>query len=86
MTPMLTFGTIIMLNDYLSAILSSEADTKRASMIIIVGNIVNLILDPILIYTFHLGMLGAAVATLIGFLVSLILFCHLFWIKKRYCS
>lgn len=82
MTPMLTFGTIIMLNDYLSAILSSEADTKRASMIIIVGNIVNLILDPILIYTFHLGMLGAAVATLIGFSVSLILFCHLFWIKK----
>ena len=36
----------------------------------IVGAIINIILDPLLIFTFNLGITGAAIATIIGQIVS----------------
>ena len=61
---------IIMINNFFSAILGSEGDTKRATIIIIAGNFLNIILDPILIYELNLGMMGAAIATILGSLFS----------------
>ncbi len=48
-----------MMNNYFSSILGSEGDTKRATIIIIAGNLINLVMDPILIFHFGMGMLGA---------------------------
>ena len=81
--PCLGFIIIIMMNNYFSAILGSEGDTKRATIIITVGNIINIILDPILIFYLKLGMIGAALATIIGGAISLILFDSLFTIRKE---
>ena len=68
--------------NYFSSIMGSEADTKRSTIILITGNTVNFLLDPILIYYFKLGMLGAGLSTAIGWAVSSILFIYLFYIKS----
>lgn len=39
----------------------------------LVGAITNIILDPIFIFTFDLGVKGAAIATIIGQIFSMIL-------------
>ena len=75
------FSIVIFLSNFFNSVLNSEGDTKRAAMIVIVGNIVNIILDPIMIYTFNLGLLGAGLATMIGFTVSMFLFYYLFYVR-----
>lgn len=75
------FIVFVLLSNYFAAILGSEGDTKRASYIVILGNIINIILDPILIYKFNLGILGAGLATTVGCGVSFLLFYYLFYIR-----
>ncbi len=60
----------------------SEGDIKRATIPIAVAAIINMILDPILIYTLGLGIKGAALATVLGPLLSLILMLYWIFIKK----
>ncbi|MTI49493.1 MATE family efflux transporter [Sporosalibacterium faouarense] len=59
------------------AILQATGDSKGPMMIFIIMNIINIILDPILIYGLHtfdgLGFKGAAVATAISNIVAFIL-------------
>lgn len=76
------FIVFVLLTNYFSSILCSEGDTKRASYIIMFGNILNVLLDPILIYKFNLGILGAGLATTIGCISSFLLFYYLFYFKK----
>lgn len=57
-----------------SRILNSYGNNKTALKINALGIIINLILDPLLIYTFKLGVTGAAVATLVSNIVIFILF------------
>ncbi len=68
---------------------SSMASIIRASgapgysmLSTIVGAILNLILDPILIFGFSLGVKGAAIATIIGQILSAIL-CALYFRKPK---
>lgn len=56
--------------NFFSSIMGSEGDTKIATIIMIIGNSVNMILDPIFIYTLKMGMLGAGLATSIGLAIS----------------
>ncbi len=70
-----------------TAILRGEGDVKRAMYAIILGSIINIILDPIFIYTFGLGVTGAAYATVLSMaLTSLILIYWLFFRKDTYVS
>lgn len=57
----------------------SFGNTKIAFKISAVGIIINILLDPLLIYTFKLGVLGAAIATLIAQIVMFILFLLKAW-------
>ena len=60
----------------------AEGDIKRATIPIAVAAIINMILDPIFIYTLGMGIKGAAWATALGPLISLLLMFYWIFIKK----
>ncbi len=77
----------IFFNQVSFSLLRSEGDSKRAMYLMLAGVISNIILDPIFIYTFNLGVPGAAYATILSmFFVSIITFYWLFIQKKTYVS
>lgn len=55
-----------MFGQALNPIIRSDGSPKFAMVSTVAGAIVNIILDPIFIYTFKWGMMGAAVATVAG--------------------
>ena len=57
-----------------SNILRSEGASKEAMHGILFGTVINIILDPIFILYFKLGVLGAGIATVIGNVVSALFF------------
>ncbi|NFT83475.1 MATE family efflux transporter [Clostridium botulinum] len=61
-------------NIFYTRILNSFGNNKSALKINALGIVINLILDPILIYVFKLGVIGAAVATLVSNFVMFIVF------------
>ncbi|MDP2216959.1 MAG: MATE family efflux transporter [Methanolobus sp.] len=70
-----------------NAILRSEGDTKRAMNAMILGSVLNIILDPILIYVLDMGIAGAAWATVISLAVTAVLMSNwLFFRKDTYIS
>lgn len=71
----------VLMSNYFTALLFSEGDTKRAAHIVIFGNLLNIILDPILIFNFNLGIFGAGLATIIGCITSFLIFYYIFYIK-----
>lgn len=70
-----------------TALLRSEGDAKRAMYAMVGGAALNIVLDPIFIYTLDMGVAGAAVATIIStFIVSIFAFYWLFLEKKMHIS
>ena len=65
--PIYVFGQAI------NPIIRSDGSPRFAMITLLSGAILNCILDPIFIYTLHWGMMGAAVATVIGQIVSAVL-------------
>lgn len=70
-SPMMFFSFF---NTMFIRIFNSFGNNKSALNISAIGVIVNIILDPILIYSFKLGVTGAAIATLIANGIMFILF------------
>ncbi len=75
------YGTVVLLGTPLTflsalgnAILRGEGDTKRAMYVMVISALLNMVLDPIFIYTLRLGVVGAAVATVlsIGFSAGIV--------------
>ena len=72
------FSFIFMFPAYvLSSVFSAEGETKLPMKIQIASLVINIILDPILIYTFKWGVKGAAIATLISIVFSFVLTLYL---------
>jgi len=70
-----------------TAILRGEGDAKRAMYAIILGTLLNLILDPLFIFTFGLGIQGAAYATVLSMTISSMLLLYwLFFRKDTYVN
>lgn len=70
-----------------TALLRGEGDAKRAMYALLIGAGLNIILDPIFIFTFRIGVIGAAYATIISmFITSLLLIYWLFFRKDTYVS
>ena len=65
-----------------SAIFRSEGDMRRATIAIAVTAIMNMILDPIFIYTLNFGISGAAWATVISATLSCLVMSYWIWGKK----
>jgi putative MATE family efflux protein len=79
---MFIFAAVFFVNALMSSILRSEGAAKRSMVIMMAGAVLNLILDPIFIYTFGWGMAGAAFATAVALTVSTIPAFYWFWIKR----
>lgn len=62
-----------MFGQALNPIIRSDGSPKFAMISTLAGAVTNIILDPIFIFLFHWGMMGAAVATVIGQLLTAVL-------------
>ena len=62
-----------MFGQALNPIIRADGSPRFAMISTLAGALVNIILDPIFIYTARLGMMGAAVATVIGQIVTAVL-------------
>ena len=70
-----------------TALLRSEGDAKRSMLAMMLGGVLNVILDPIFIYIFGWGVPGAAIATVVSICISgLLLFYWLFLKKNTFLS
>ena len=61
------------LTNALNSIIRADGSPGYAMATVLVGAILNIILDPIAIFVFHMGVKGAAIATVVGQVVSGIL-------------
>ncbi len=62
-----------MFGQAMNPIIRADGNPKFAMFSTVVGAVINIILDPIFIFVFKWGMMGAAVATVIGQIVTAIL-------------
>jgi putative MATE family efflux protein len=76
------FIFVILFSSLLSSILRSEGDVKRAMYAMTIIAILNIIIDPIFIYSLNLGMAGAAIATVLSALISCLVMIYWIWVKK----
>lgn len=76
------FGSsIVIVSNALSNIIRAEGAAKEAMFGMMLGTITNIILDPIMILVMKMGVAGAAIATIIGNLLSLLYYVY-FFVKK----
>lgn len=81
------YGRIIILGapfmitySVLSNIIRADGSPKYSMVMLVIGAIINIILDPIFIFVFDMGVKGGAVATVIGQVVSFVI--AILYIKK----
>ena len=72
----------IILSNALYGIFRGEGDATRPMYAMIASAILNMILDPIFIYTLNLGVKGAALATVISSAFVILILIYWFYIKK----
>lgn len=73
---------LIILSNALYGIYRGEGDTTRPMYAMAASAILNMILDPIFIYTLNFGVKGAAIATLISSTFVILILAYWFYIKK----
>ena len=77
-------GTIFIFGyNALSAVMRGMGDSKRPFYFVLVACVTNVVLDLIFVAIFHMGALGAAVATVISQVLSMIL-CIIYMIKNNF--
>ena len=76
-------GFIFMITGiFLRSVFSGEGDTRTPVKIQITSTVVNIILDPILIFGFDMGVRGAALATVMSMLVAVVMYSRVILFKK----
>ncbi len=63
----------VMIGTTLNSIIRADGNPKYAMTSMVTGAILNVILDPIFIFVFHMGVEGAAIATVISQIVTFIM-------------
>lgn len=74
-----TIGTAIMSNT-----IRAEGNSKYSMIATCIGGVINIILDPIFMFKFGMGIKGAAVATVISQIVSFIFLLRYYYSKKSF--
>lgn len=77
LTPMFLFSFITLLPGLFVSTLEAEGNSSTPTILLIFTNVLNLILDPILIFVLGWGVAGAAYASIFSSLVAVIYF--LYW-------
>lgn len=76
----LAFFPIYMLSNMMNAVIRADGSPAWSMASMLLGAVINIILDPVFIFGMRWGMRGAALATVIGqcisFIISLIYFFH----------
>ncbi|MDO5859483.1 MATE family efflux transporter [Methanobrevibacter sp.] len=72
----------IILSNALYGIYRGEGDSTRPMYAMIASAILNMVLDPIFIYTLNMGVKGAAIATLISAISVILILLYWFYIKN----
>ena len=62
----------MMISAAINSMIRADGSPKYAMLSMVIGAIINVILDPVLIFIFHMGVQGAAVATVIGQVASFV--------------
>lgn len=75
-----TGGPVILFGNVFNNLIRADGSAKQSMAANGLGTIVNIILDPILILGFHLDVAGAAIATVLGNVVTCL---YLFWYIAR---
>lgn len=70
MAPMAGMSVFIMMEEVLAGLVRSEGAAKKSMAMVISAAILNMVLDPILIFGMRLGVLGAGLATALGSVLS----------------
>lgn len=78
----LLFFPAFLLSNMLSSVIRSDGSPKTSMFVVLSGAIANIILDPVFIFGFKWGMTGAALATGIGQLISLVI-CIVYFLKPK---
>ena len=79
-----TFTTII--NMTLNNLVRAEGNSKYSMNALIIGAVLNIILDPIFMFTLGFKLQGAAIATVLGQFVSTVYLLRYYYKKKSYVS
>ncbi len=79
MLPILACNIFQVLSPTLSGFLRGEGAAKKSNYSLMVGTVVNIILDPILIYGLGLGVQGAGIATAISFIINTLVMISLYF-------
>ena len=82
--PLLIFSFIFVFNEYFPETLQAEGETKKPTAVLIIGNILNLALDPVFALYFGLGIRGLAYATIVSSLFPFGVFIYLYFVKKDF--
>ncbi|MER2014144.1 MAG: MATE family efflux transporter [Methanobrevibacter sp.] len=78
-----SFLFVFLFSNIALAIFDSEGNVRNATLAVFISNILNIILDPIFIYTLNMGMSGAAWATILSASISCIAMAYWMWGKKN---
>ncbi len=70
----------MMIGTTLNSIIRAEGNPKYAMISMITGAVLNIILDPIFIFVFKMGVTGAAIATIISQIVTFLM--NILYLKK----
>ena len=76
--PIVTFAYVFMFVNFFSETLQSEGNSRIPTIFMISSNILNIILDPIFIFNFNLGVKGASYATVLSSMIPFIVFIFLY--------
>ncbi len=77
---------VIMLSFSMGQVIRAEGASKEAMIGMMIGTVVNIGLDPLLIFTFHMGVTGAAVATVLSNILSVLFYMWYFIFKSKNLS
>lgn len=70
----------MMIGTSLNSVIRADGNPKYSMVSMLTGAIINTILDPVFIFVFHLGIRGAAIATVISQIISFII--NILYIKR----
>lgn len=78
--PFVILCTFVILNGVIAGLLRSEGAAKKAMVVLVISSIINIIIDPILIYGLNMGIAGAGWSTSLSTLVGTMI--GFYWYAK----